>query len=66
MENSIDFDILVVEFQKDNKSIGSVSIAKSDLEKLQISSDITLPDIASDMTNSLIQDIQEIQKNEGD
>jgi len=47
------YDTLVIELQKDGKSVGSISILKQDLETLQISHDTDISTIVADMIRTL-------------
>ncbi len=57
MENSLDFDVFVMEFQKDDKSLGSISITKEDLGMISLHG-LEIKDIAADMANQLMESIQ--------
>lgn len=63
---NIDFDTLIIEFQKNGKSLGSVSI-NSDVKTLineDLHEDVTLMNIIEPILNELIKNI-ETKQNEG-
>jgi hypothetical protein len=56
------YDTLVIELQKDEKSIGSISILKRDLDTLMNSHGQTLQEIVADMVNTLQDGIGKTEK----
>jgi CheY-specific phosphatase CheX len=52
---NLDFDVLVVEFQKGKKSKGSASIKKEDLLTLVSIHNATVGDIVEDMAYSIFE-----------
>jgi hypothetical protein len=64
MENSTQYDLLVVEFQKGNQSLGAISIDKKDIDVLTNLHGQTIEQIAGDMTKSLLQAIENRENGE--
>ena len=58
METNI-YDKIVIEFQKENKSVGSISIDKKDLDTLINLHEQTMPAIIADMAKELENGIRE-------
>ena len=58
MENTLDFDVFVMEFQKADQSLGAISITKADLDTLSNMHGIAIDAIAADMANQLMESIQ--------
>ena len=52
------YDTLVIELQKDGKSVGSISILKQDLQTLQTSHSTDIPTIVADMIKTLEDGIE--------
>ena len=54
---SIDYDRIVIEVQKGNESMGSISISKTDLDTLRNVHGHTFKDIIADMAENLREEI---------
>lgn len=52
------YDTLVIELQKEGKSVGSISILKQDLQTLQNSHGTDIPTIVADMIKTLEDGIE--------
>ena len=52
------YDTLVIELQKEGKSMGSISILKRDLDNLVTSHDVEMSDIVLDMIKTLENGIE--------
>lgn len=58
---SVDYDLIVLEFQKDGKSAGSISVKKSDVDTLINNHGQTLSTVIGDMAQTLEDGIRENQ-----
>jgi hypothetical protein len=61
MENT--YDVLVIEFQKGDKSAGAISIKKADIDVMVNMHGQTLEGIAGDMAKTLFEAIQKQEAN---
>jgi hypothetical protein len=53
------YDFLVIEFQKDGNSLGSISMKKSDIDTLKNMHGHSMKDIAGDMAKTIEDAIRE-------
>ena len=56
------YDVVVLEFQKDKQSVGSIAIEKKDVDTLCKMHNQTLQGIVNDMLNTLLESIKENNK----
>jgi hypothetical protein len=66
MENS-NYDTLVIEFQKGDKSMGAISIKKTDIDTMMTAHGQTMESIVGDMAKTLEKAVNEmVEKNPED
>ena len=63
MAKDITYDQLVIELQKEGKSLGSISIKKSDIDTLINLHDQTFEEVVGNMAKTLEDGITERSKN---